>query len=59
MQLMFESLQEAIVLVDKEKIAFQNSEFETLMNHLQKLSSEASNSKRGETLDEKIFLIDE
>ena len=45
MQLMFQSLQEAIVLVDKKKIAFQNFEFESMMDHLRQLSSEVDNQK--------------
>ena len=35
MQSMFESLEEAIILVDKDKIAFQNSEYESMLQHLQ------------------------
>jgi PHD/YefM family antitoxin component YafN of YafNO toxin-antitoxin module len=58
MQTMFESLKEAIVLVDKEKIAFQNSEFESMMEHLRQLSSEV-NMKKGESLDQKIFYVKE
>jgi hypothetical protein len=40
MQLMFESLEDAIVLVDKDKIGFQNSEYESMIDHLRQLTTQ-------------------
>jgi hypothetical protein len=55
MNCMFQSLEEAIVLVDKKKIAFQNLEYESMIEQLLQLSSQGE--EKGDSLDCKLFSI--
>jgi hypothetical protein len=55
MNRMFQSLEEAIVLVDKKKIEFQNLEYESMMEQLLQLSSKCE--EKGDSLECKMFSI--
>jgi hypothetical protein len=58
MKQMFQSLEEAIVQVDKNTISFQNAKFDTMMDHLKQLASEVDN-QRGDSLDQKLFFLED
>ena len=47
---MFQSLEEAIVLVDNGKLVFQNQEFEEMMDSMQRELDAINSQERGQSL---------